>query len=265
VTGENVQIMYGTFQDGIAQLVLPAAADFVLPGVPWGAFDELLTPAYWRGQVWQHSLLGTYNDLRLGDTLAEEVAACLLGGYGMPADLAVAAYRRVRDAGLLAGTPDAAEIEALLSEPLTIGMHVRHYRFARQKSRYLSACLKSLSEFPVPEEDLIFRDQLAQLPGIGLKTASWIVRNIRSSSVVAVIDIHILRACRHMGLFPDAWDPQRNYRDLERRFIAFAHAINASTAMLDCLMWDYMRRLSPGLLTRRQLSARDQVELFLSS
>ncbi len=260
-----MQIMYGTFENDIAQLVLPAPTDFVLPGVPWGAFDELLTPAYWRGQVWQHSLLGTYNDLRLGETLAEEVAACLLGGYGMPAGLAVAAYRRVRDAGLLAGMPDAAEIEALLSEPLSIGVHVRHYRFARQKAQYLSACLKGLADFSIPEEDLIFRDQLAQLPGIGLKTASWIVRNIRSSSVVAVIDIHILRACRCMGLFPEAWDPQRNYRDLESRFVAFAGAIDASAAMLDCLMWDYMRRLSPGLLTRRLSSANQQVELFLSS
>jgi hypothetical protein len=73
-----MQEMYSLIGDTIERLELPDPNDFVLPGIRWGAFDELLTPAYWRGQAWQHERLGTYRHLRLGSTLSEEIApACL--------------------------------------------------------------------------------------------------------------------------------------------------------------------------------------------
>jgi thermostable 8-oxoguanine DNA glycosylase len=242
--------MYSMVRGTIRQLSFPAPAQPVLPGLTWGAFDELLTPAYWRGQAWQHEQLGTYQNLRLGRTLVEEVAACLLGGYGMPADLALAAYHRIRDANILGELPRPEDIEAILVQPMEINGRVRHYRFSRQKARYLSACLERLAGFSIPAEDIQFRDRLAELPGLGLKTASWIVRNMRHSSVVAVIDVHILRACRYMGLFPVEWSQQHNYRELEHRFVTFARAIDVSPATLDALMWDYMRRLSLSALNR---------------
>jgi thermostable 8-oxoguanine DNA glycosylase len=239
--------MYAVFNGAVQKLAMPHPHECVLPGIQWGAFDELLTPAYWRGQAWQHQNLGTYSDLRLGRTLVEEVAACLLGGYGMPSDLALAAYRRVREAGILRGTPEAAEIEIILSEPFVVQGRIRHYRFVNQKARYLSACIRHLSTFRMADDDLVFRDHLAELPGIGLKTASWVVRNMRSSGRIAIIDIHILRAGRHIGLFPEAWVPQKNYRDLEHKFVSFASAIEVPAAALDGLIWDYMRRLSPSI------------------
>jgi hypothetical protein len=94
----------------------------------------------------------------------------------------------------------------------------------------------------------VLRDRLAELPGIGLKTASWIVRNYRGSSEVAIIDVHILRAGRHIGLFAQDQEPQRHYRELEAAFLAFATALEVPAAMLDGLMWDYMRRLPASIL-----------------
>jgi hypothetical protein len=38
----------------VAALSLPPADAEVLPGVRWGRFDDLFTPAYWHGQAWQH-------------------------------------------------------------------------------------------------------------------------------------------------------------------------------------------------------------------
>lgn len=238
-----MQVVYAVLNGGLCELTLPGPNDHVLPGVQWGAFDELMTPAYWRSQAWQHDVLGTYADFRLGRTLAEEVAACLLGGFGMPAELGLAAYARLREGGLLDGKPSIGSLEAALSEPFEYEGKQRSYRFARQKSRYLAGCLARLQELAEFSDDLELRDALTALPGIGLKTASWIVRNYRASDAVAIIDVHILRAGRHVGLFAADWTPQQHYRELETAFLCFAKSIGTPAALLDGLMWDQMRRM----------------------
>jgi len=242
------QVMYATLDGRQHRLVLPTATSLLMPGVTWGRFDELLTPAFWRGQAWQHDSLGTYRDVRLGRTLVEEVAACLLGGFGMPAELGLSAFARLRDRGLLRASTSAADLERSLSEPLLIGERIRSYRFPRQKARYLAACLRELHSLPESESDVELRNQLTDLPGIGFKTASWIVRNHRSSSAVAVIDVHILRAGQYIGLFSREWNPQSHYKMLEEEFLRFAKALAVPAAQLDALIWDYMRRLSSARL-----------------
>jgi thermostable 8-oxoguanine DNA glycosylase len=238
-----MQVMYAFINGALERLDLPDPSEHVLPGIRWGAFDELLTPAYWRGQAWQHERLGTYQHLRLGRTLAEELAACLLGGFGMKAELGLAAFERLRNRGLLQGVPAENVLEHALAKPFVMCGHSQKYRFPRQKARYLGACLRRLLDFIEPNDDVALRDSLAEFPGIGLKTASWIVRNYRRSNRVAVIDIHILRAGRHIGLFPPEANPQRHYASLEDAFIRFAAALDTSAGTLDGLMWDYMRRL----------------------
>ena len=64
-----MQTMRTIVEGEIRKLELPPPEDEVLPGIRWGAFDELLTPAYWKGQAWQHQEVGTYDDLRLGGSL----------------------------------------------------------------------------------------------------------------------------------------------------------------------------------------------------
>jgi thermostable 8-oxoguanine DNA glycosylase len=250
-----MQVIYAILDGRVRELTLPEPKEHVLPGVRWGAFDELMTPAYWRSQAWQHDALGTYDDLRLGRTLTEEVAACLLGGYGMPAELGLAAYSRLRERGLLVGAPSAHTLEKVLLEPFQYRGGRRAYRFPRQKARYLAACLARLDDLAEPTDDTDLRDVLATLPGVGLKTASWIVRNHRASNAVAIIDIHILRAGRHIGLFEPEWTPNGHYRDLEAAFLCFATAIGTRAALLDSLMWDQMRRMpSRGRLSRADRS-----------
>ena len=235
--------MYASIDGVVRSLEFPAPNEELLPGIRWGSFDELLTPAYWRGQAWQHEAIGTYTCLRLGRTLAEEMAACLLGGYGMPAELGLQAFSRLRSKGLLEGTPSSAVLEAELSVPFVTRNGHRRYRFPRQKARYLAGCLAILIDLDEPNDDVQFRDALAELPGIGPKTASWIVRNYRVSDDVAVLDVHILRAGRHIGLFEIEHTPARHYSRLENAFLGFANAISTRAGMLDGLMWDYMRRM----------------------
>ncbi|WP_264048533.1 8-oxoguanine DNA glycosylase [Methylobacterium flocculans] len=239
-----MQTMFTVVGDRTHRLEMPPCSELIMPGIRWGAFDALFTAAYWCGQAWQASLHGQFRSLRLGRSLAEETTACLLGGYGMKAELGLAAFRRLRDRALLNGSAGAAEIERHLAEPFSVGGRPMHYRFPRQKAVYLAGCLDGLGR--IDEEDLgdiELRKALMALPGIGPKTASWIVRNHRGSDDVAVLDVHILRAGQMLGLFAAHETPQRDYLAMEGRFIRFASAVNAPASLLDALVWQYMRLL----------------------
>lgn len=239
-----MQTMFTVVGDRTHRLDMPPSDSLVMPGIPWGSFDTLFTAAYWCGQAWQARLHDHFRSLRLGRTLVEETTACLLGGYGMRAELGLAAFRRLRDRSLLDGTATAAEIERHLAEPFLVdGKDVR-YRFPRQKAVYLAGCLDGLGRIDEAVlGDVELRRALMGLPGIGPKTASWIVRNHRGSDDVAVLDVHILRAGQLLGLFAVHETPQRDYLALEMRFIRFAAAVNAPASLLDALVWQYMRLL----------------------
>lgn len=236
-----MQVMWTVIDGEVKQLDLPDPAEQVLPGVLWGAFDQVSTPAYWAGQAWQHTLLRTYEDLSLGRSLSEELAACLLGGYGMPAVVGLKAYERVRSLGLLKAKPTAAVLESVLSDPLDVNGRKWVYRFPRQKARFLAECLQRLDEVDLAADDVALRNQLTLLPGIGLKTASWIVRNLRNSDYVAIIDVHILRTGRSMGIFDPSLTPEKDYISLENAFLLFADALGTRASRLDGLIWSYLR------------------------
>ena len=82
-----------------------------------------------------------------------------------------------------------------------------------------------------------------KINGVGPKTASWIVRNLTGSDEVAILDIHIIRACRLMSLFPREVRLPRDYGPLEERFLKFAEGLGVGAAVLDALIWTKMREM----------------------
>ncbi|CCD86334.1 conserved protein of unknown function [Bradyrhizobium sp. ORS 285] len=240
----TMQTMYALVSGQTFRRDMPPAGAILNSGISWGRFDELFTAAYWCGQAWQAGLLGLYKRINLGRSLAEETAACLLGGYGMPAEIGLAAFERLRSNGLLTAGSSAEELERSLSEPFEINGHCSRYRFPRQKAKYLAVCLDQVEKIDETAlDDAGLRSALTGLPGVGYKTASWIVRNRRNSSRVAVLDVHILRAGRLMGLFEGSQSPQRDYLVLEARFVEFAKEIDVPAWLLDAVMWQHMRLL----------------------
>lgn len=225
------------------QFSLPDHDEQLMPGVKWGHHYATFTPAFWATQAWLDQDYGTYSDFRIGETLKEEVAACLLGGYGISAEIGLAAFYKVRDSGLLEGDPPTEEtLYQTLSAPLVIGERSIHYRFAAQRSNYLANGLKILAEAQPPtEDDLEFRRWLLQLSGIGPKTASWITRNWLKSDRVAIIDIHIHRAGLLMGLYNLKQSPAKEYFYMEDRFLAFANCLGVKASILDALIWRRMK------------------------
>lgn len=222
----------------VVQIDLPAADADVLPGIPWGAIEAFPTPAYWAYQVMARRVTGGPARHRLGETLAEEVAACLLGGHGIPASVGLAAFRRLQSLGVLASTPSEAELFDILSEPLQVNERLVRYRFARQKARYLSSTLTRLASGSPPlESGKALRNWLVSLPGIGFKTASWITRNWLDADDVAILDIHVLRAGALGGFFDESFTVERNYLELEAQFLQFSQAIGVRPSELDAVMW----------------------------
>lgn len=227
-------------------LDLPAQTAEVLPGVRWGSPAEFFTPAYWKAQSWFTVIAGRRSASHaVGDTLREEVAVCLLGGFGIPAEVGLAAFEHLRSRGILKrnSCPGEGEIRRALDQPLTVGNRCIRYRFARQKSRYLAAILEALDHSSPPTKcHLAFRRFFLSLPGFGPKTASWLTRNWLNSDRVAVLDVHIRRAGVIAGIFSQNHVVSRHYDEMEERFLRFAHRIDVRPSILDAVMWRDMRK-----------------------
>lgn len=202
-----------------------------------------MTPAYWAAQSWMWSLEEPEH-FRLGRTLVEEMLACILGGYGIPAEVGLAAYDRLRpELSDPASLADAERVYELLTQPLDVGGRRVRYRFARQKAGYVSAVCRELSDIDDALPDRLLRDRLMRLRGFGPKTASWVVRNWRASDEVAILDIHILRAGNQLGIFRADWRVERHYDLLEGAYLEFAKALDVKASILDSVMWMTMRQL----------------------
>lgn len=255
------------------RLELPSPTHEVVPGVSWGAIDAFPTPAYWAYQVLARRVSGTTVRYRIGDTLAEEVAACLLGGHGIPASIGLAAFRHLKRHGLLSPereVPSEADFLEQLSAPMELDGKQVHYRFAKQKARYLRSALSRLAEGPAPiATGRQLRDWLLPVQGIGPKTASWIARNWLDADDVAILDIHILRAGLLGGFFERGLTVERDYLKLEQQFLVFARGLGVRASELDALMWlemassqttvhDLLRDRMPAAVSAKPTAASQQ-------
>ncbi|WP_202845041.1 8-oxoguanine DNA glycosylase [Luteimonas saliphila] len=230
---------------------LPAADAEVLPGVPWGLVEAFPTPAYWAYQVLVRRIEARPIRYRIGQTLREEVAACLLGGHGIPARIGLVTFEHLRAKGAFGErAPDEATLYAWLSEPIAVDGRTVRYRFAAQKARYLAAALNALSDAQVPSQSgRTLRDWLLKLPGIGYKTASWVARNYLDADDVAILDIHILRAGVFARFLDSNLTVERDYLRLEEQFLSFSHALGVRPSELDAVIWLDMMA-SPGSVAR---------------
>jgi N-glycosylase/DNA lyase len=245
MTSTQQQTVTAWRNGGVEQLGLPAPSAEIVPGVCWGRFEDFFTPAFWVARSWIDGENSRLTDYTIGRSLREEVAACLLGGHGMAAELGVAAFDRLRERGLLDGERDAEEIETALCEPLTIQGRQLKYRYPRTKARFVAEAMRKLRvEQPPRESAVALRNWLLSFPGIGPKTASWITRNHLHSDEVAILDVHIVRAGVLMGLFTPTQTVEKNYFDMETRLVEFARMVGVSLAKFDSMVWWYMRELN---------------------
>lgn len=257
---QNIDIVVG---DEIERVALPDPSDQWAEGLAWGDASFLLTPAWIAKHAHMRWRLGMYDEILGGGrwSLAEEVVFCLLSGFGIRAETAEAALLHLRDAGLFDRRPSRDRIEALLRQPLSMADGRRcRYRFPAKRADYVHGALERLDELELITGDLALRDALLTVRGIGPKTASFIVRNFLGSDNVAVLDIHVLRACSIARILPRDFDLTRDYAGLERRFLAFARAASIPASVLDATIWQMTRELDP-----RDMGAADRLNRCLQS
>lgn len=233
-------------------MTFPEPTDQVLPGVTWGDCNRLFTPAYWKLQYLFYEEDSRFTiDYRLGENLFEEVVACLLGGFGLKAEIGLAAFRRLREQNLIRRYITPGKIVESLTEPLSVGEKRIRYRFPNQKAKYIAAFLNRDDLDIIPTaDDHSLRAWLLSVSGIGPKTASWITRNYLDSEKVAIIDVHIVKACIYMGLFPKDLDIVNDYFILEKTFLLFCERLCVNPSRMDALMWLQMKE-SGAILSKK--------------
>lgn len=221
---------------------LPHQDNELMPGVRWGNCCQLFTPAFWKIEYevnWTR-----FQHTRLGDNILEEIVACLLGGYGIPAEMGLLAFERLKQEGLIVQGVTLKKLRDSLYKPFkTSNGRQAVYRFHNQKSKYIFELLnrKDLNRIPL-KNDLELREWLLSVNGIGYKTASWITRNWLGSDNVAILDIHIIRAGQLAGIFDMKADISTNYCQLEQQFLQFCYGIEVKPSLFDAFIWDYMKK-----------------------
>src|SRR5262249_42894967 len=82
------------------------------------------------------------------------------------------------------------------------------------------------------------REVLCQCPGVGPKTASWVLRNVGLAQNLAVLDVHVLRAMAEAGRLSEP-KTLGDYQAVEENFLDWCREYDASPAAFDLLLWEW--------------------------
>jgi N-glycosylase/DNA lyase len=126
--------------------------------------------------------------------------------------------------------------------------HVRRARFYRNKTGYIVAARENLS----PAGKLRIKDKLdssdpvatrewlvENIKGIGYKEASHFLRNIGMGENLAILDIHILRSLKELGVIAQVPRSltRKLYLEIEEKLRAFSLKSGIPLGHLDLLFW----------------------------
>ncbi len=185
------------------------------------------------------------------ERLFAELAFCLCTPQSK-AKLCWAAVSRLMKNGLLM-EGDNKEIE----------QNLKGVRFHRSKARYIEGARKLLTKngkldvrgtlargdmasssaarsAVMNKEPREVRDWIvSNIKGLGYKESSHFLRNIGMGQGIAILDRHILKNLKKLGIIgevPESLSPKK-YLEIERRMSAFCEHIGISDEELDLLLW----------------------------
>lgn len=212
----------------------------------WGRFDSPGTASFWVSQAARRNSFRDRVRAEVSSTsLQEQLVFCLLGGHGVTTEMAQATYAELCRRVDMHSSPSTALIESALQLPIQLRGRMVRYRFWRQRARRIAEALQSLKAEEAPSDPRELRDWLTTFPGVGMKTASWVVRNTTGSDDIAIIDIWVVRALTLAGVFPATWKLPRDYARYEQAFLSYAAAGGVSASVLDWCIWEMSRVLLP--------------------
>ena len=185
-----------------------------------------------------------------------ELLFCLLGGHGISYELALSATTVIARLRPFAETWDPDEIRDAVANslgekqfaPTCKDGSLRRYRFPERKADTIVAAGAWLRETG-PLEVAVMRHSdaksrrefLCGCPGVGPKTASWLLRNLGWAEELAIIDVHVLRLLSDLGRIDETVRLPRDYDKVERVFLQLCEELQAPAAALDLFVWEWQR------------------------
>lgn len=190
-------------------------------------------------------------------TCRRELLFCLLGGHGISYELAQSASRLLAARGVFGDCDRRGDrlqryVQDLLGRPWYLPLRTngtgRRYRYPRRKAALVRQAddwlretgedlLAALREIP---DEKGRRAWLCECPGVGPKTASWVLRNVGLGQQLAILDVHILRALEQVGRLKNYRLP-RDYDAAEQAFLAWSAELGAPAAAFDLMIWEFSR------------------------
>ena len=186
----------------------------------------------------------------------DELLFCLLGGFGVTYELgrsAATAVRSVRPFSEDWREQDLfKEILGILNcpqfEPRKRDGTLRRYRFPAQKASAIvrarrwirdhDPLLERLRQLPTARDRRVL---LLGCPGVGYKTASWVLRNTGLGNTLAIIDIHVLRALEDSERVSRDIRMPQDYEMVEVAFLEWCAELDAPSAAFDLFLWQWQR------------------------
>jgi N-glycosylase/DNA lyase len=186
--------------------------------------------------------------------IERELLFCLLGGFGVSFEHNRSAAEVIgRLDPFAAGHGDGELLELLEREfskpqfePRRCDGSLRRYRYGIHRAatiiaarRWLTAN-RPLDQLLRPLAPRRRREFLCDCPGVGPKTASWLLRNTGLGRDLAIVDVHVLRALVDAGRVGEVKLP-RDYEHVEHAFLQWCGELNAPPAAFDLFVWEWQR------------------------
>lgn len=217
----------------------------------------------WWKDVWLRHRLN-YDEQQASSPIGEaelrhELIFCLLSGHSVTFELALSATSVVSGLEPFSESWTRGKLRTALQrelsrpqfEPRRRDGSLRRYRFPKRKAELISNAVQWVHGQGSIEAALLEctndaqrRNWLCECPGIGFKTASWLLRNTGWASQLAILDVHLIRAMKEAGLI-DSVSLPRDYVAVEQTFLLWALELEAAPAALDLFLWDLQRVRDP--------------------
>jgi len=161
--------------------------------------------------------------------LYEELAFCFLTPQSKAKSADIAIRSLIKNNLLFSGK--ASEIEP----------HLKGIRFHITKSKRLEDSRPIFDQFNFDFTNIpLLRDEIANsFKGIGMKEASHFLRNIGFGKEIAILDRHILKNLKRVGVIDEIPKTisRKKYLEMETKMSNFCNKIGISMAELDLLFW----------------------------
>jgi N-glycosylase/DNA lyase len=196
------------------------------------------------------------------ERLWQEICLCILSS-NVPYELAKSAHFRLMHYGVLdynwilanddAVTIIASELSKPNFRPLKKDGSGRKYRFPNIRAKNITEAVNSIYNNGKTVRSLLYEFRSEQearsylvgnVPGLGLKEASHLLRNIGYSTSLAIIDVHIISFLSTFGVIESNVKlplKPRLYLELETIMQDISRHMQMNLAVLDNLIWHYMR------------------------